>query len=137
LEYRYFGNRTNYLYSRKIKMSLDIIIDEAIERLKEEKYKLRTFQVELLLKIDSEYGVEETLQDIRSIGGVTVVTALDSLFRKDSGSYLSHIKIKFHPQEDSTTAKKFVKDHLLPIIRSTEIPGTTVVRVVASVQQIA
>lgn len=118
-------------------MNLDIIIDEAIEKLKEEKYKLRTFQIELLLKIDSEYGVEETLQDIRSIGGVTVVTALDSIFRKSSKSYLSHIRIKFHPQQDSTTAKKFVKDHLLPVIRSSEIPGTTVIRVVTNVEQIA
>tara|TARA_B100001287_G_scaffold203956_1_gene173216 strand:+ start:547 stop:903 length:357 start_codon:yes stop_codon:yes gene_type:complete len=118
-------------------MSLDIIIDEALERLKEEKYKLRTFQIELLLKIDADYGVEETLQDIRSIGGVTVVTALDSIFRKSSRSYLSQIKVKFHPQKDSTTAKKFVKDHLLPVIRSSEIPGTTVIRIASGVEQIA
>ena len=118
-------------------MNLDNIIDEAIERLKEEKYKLRTYQIELLLKIDSEYGVEETLQDIRSIGGVTVVTALDSIFRKSSGTYLSHVRIKFHPQKDSTTPKTFVKDHLLPVIRSAEIPGTTVIRTVSDISQIS
>ncbi len=65
---------------------LDQIIDDKLKELKEEKYKLRTFQTELLIRIESEYGVEETLQDIRSLGGVTVVTALDSLFRKDSPS---------------------------------------------------
>ena len=61
---------------------LDQIIDDKLQELREEKYKLRTFQTELLIRIDSEFGVEETLQDIRSISGVTVVTALYSLFRK-------------------------------------------------------
>ena len=88
---------------------IDRVIEEKLEQLHEEKYKLRIFQVELLLKIDSEYGVEETLQDIRSIGGVTVVTALDSLFRKGLGSYLSKVRIKFHPQKDSTRPITFVK----------------------------
>jgi len=115
---------------------IDRIIEEKLELLHEEKYKLRIFKTELLLKIESEYGVEETLQDIRSIGGVTVVTALDSLFRKSSKSYLSQIKIKFHPQKDSTTPKTFLKDHLLPIIRSGEIPGCTVIRVVSAPEQI-
>ena len=115
---------------------IDQIIEQKLEKLHEEKYKLRTFQVELLLKIQSESGVEETLQDIRPIGGVTVVTALDSLFRKGLGSYLSKVKIKFHPQKDSTRAITFVKDHLLPVIRSSEIPGCTVVRVVSSPTQI-
>ena len=115
---------------------IDRVIEENLEKLHEEKYKLRIFQINLLLKIDSEYGVEETLQDIRSIGGVTVVTALDSLFRKSSKSYLSSIRIKFHPQKDSTTAKTFVKDHLLPVIRSSEIPGCTVVRIETPPEQI-
>ena len=115
---------------------IDQIIEEKLEKLHEEKYKLRTFQVELLLRIQSESGVEETLQDIRSIGGVTVVTALDSLFRKNLGSYLSKVRVKFHPQKDSTRAITFVKDHLLPVIRSAEIPGCTVVRVMSSPEQI-
>jgi len=109
---------------------LDQIIEEKLEKLHEEKYKLRTFQVELLLKIQAEYGVEETLQDIRSIGGVTVVTALDSSYREVSTSYSSRVKIKFHPHSDSVTPKTFVKDHLLPIIRGSEIPGCKVIRVV-------
>jgi len=116
---------------------LDHIIEEKLEFLYEEKYKLRTFQVEILLKIQSDFGVEETLQDIRSIGGVTVVTALDSYFRKGLGSYLSKIKIKFHPQKDSTRAITFVKDHMLPVIRGAEIPGCTVVRIMKSPSQIS
>ena len=116
---------------------VDQVIEEGLEKLREEKYKLRTFQVELLLKIQSENGVEETLQDIRSIGGVTVVTALDSLFRKNLGSYLSKIRIKFHPQKDTTRPLTFVKDHLLPVIRSSEIPGCTVVRTLGYPERIA
>jgi len=111
---------------------IDRVIEEKLELLQEEKYKLRIFQVELLLKIQAESGVEETLQDIRSIGGVTVVTALDSFFRKSLSSYLSKIRIKFHPQKDSTRPRTFIKDHLLPIIRSSEIPGCTVIRVTSS-----
>jgi hypothetical protein len=117
--------------------TIDQIIEEKLEQLHEEKYRLRIFQVEILIRIDSEYGVEETLQDIRSIGGVTVVSALDSLFRKDSKSYMSHIKIKFHPKSDSVTAKTFMKDHLLPTIRSSEIPGCKIIRVVKQPEQIS
>ena len=116
---------------------LDQIIEEKLEKLHEEKYKLRIFETEILVRIDSDYGVEETLQDIRSISGVTVVTALDSLFRKDSVSYLSHIKIKYHPRSDSVTGKTFMKDHLLPTIRSNEIPGCKVVRIVRQPEQIS
>ena len=115
---------------------IDQIIEDKLELLQEEKYKLRIFQVELLLTIEAESGVEETLQDIRSIGGVTVVTALDSKFRKHLSSYLSRIRIKFHPQKDSTTPTTFIENHLLPIIRSDEIPGTTVIRSVTRPEQI-
>ena len=117
--------------------SIDKIIKETIEKLREEKYKLRIFQTEILVRIESEYGVEETLQDIRSISGVTVVTAMDSIFRKDSSSYLSHIKIKYHPRLDSVTGKSFMKDHLLPSIRSSEIPGCKVVRIIRQPEQIS
>ncbi len=116
---------------------VDQVIEENLRRLHEEKYKLRTFQAELLIRIDSDYGVEETLQDIRSISGVTVVTALDSVFRKDSGSYLSHIKVKYHPRSESVTGKTFMKDHLLPTIRSSEIPGCKVIRTVKQPEQIS
>tara|TARA_Y100000004_G_C8807330_1_gene366060 strand:- start:330 stop:698 length:369 start_codon:yes stop_codon:yes gene_type:complete len=116
--------------------AVDRAISEGLNTLHEEKYKLRTFEMELLIRIDAEFGVEETLQDIRSISGVTVVTAMDSLFRKNSGSYLSHIKIKFHPKSESVTPKTFVQKHLLPLIRGQEIPGTKVVRIVSQARRI-
>jgi hypothetical protein len=116
---------------------LDRLIDTKLEKLKEEKYKLRIFQVELLLRIDSDNGVEETLQDIRSISGVTVVSAMDSSYQRSETSYLSHIKVKFHPRLDSTTAETFLEDNLLPTIRGREIPGTKVVRVISQPIQIS
>jgi len=115
---------------------IDQAISEALKKLHEEKYKLRIFELELMIRVDANFGVEETLQDIRSIGGVTVVTALDSLFRKDSKSYMSHIKIKFHPRSDNITPKTYMMDHLLPVIRGNEIPGCKIIRVVKPPQQI-
>ena len=115
---------------------IDRVIDEQLDILKEEKYKLRTFQIQLLLKIAAIRGVEETLQDIRSIGGVTVVTALDSTYRDSSSAYFSHIRVKFHPQKDTTPPRTFIKDHLLPVIRSSEIPDTTVVRIIGVPEQV-
>ena len=120
---------------------IDDIIEEKIFLLQEEKYKLRTFESELLVRIEAQFGVEETLQDIRSIGGVTVVTALDSNFRQSDvagdGTYLSHIKVKFHPKKDSTTAKTYIKDILLPSIRSSEIPGCKVIRIVGNPRKVS
>ena len=116
--------------------TIDQIIEEKLELLFEEKYKLRIFQAEILLRIDSSFGVEETLQDIRSIDGVTVVTALDSLYHQTTSSYLSRIKVKFHPRQDTTTPKTFLKDHLLPSIRSDEIPGCKVIRVAKQPERI-
>jgi len=115
---------------------IDNIIEEKLEQLREKKYKLRVFQVELLVRIDSDYGVDETLQDIRSIAGVTVVTALDSQYRRDSQTYLSHAKIKYHPRLDSVTAKRYLNDLLLPALRSQEIPGCKVIRVMTKPEQI-
>ena len=117
-------------------MNLDQIIDEKLELLQEEKYKLRIYKFELLVRIESDFGVEETLQDIRSIDGVTVVTALDSSFRKSTSSYLSRIRIKFHPQKESTTPQSYIKDLLLPVIRSSQIPGCKVIRVISPPRQV-
>ena len=58
---------TNYSLEKGMNHnSIDDIIQEKLEQLHEEKYKLRTFEMELLVRIESEYGVEETLQYIRS-----------------------------------------------------------------------
>jgi hypothetical protein len=108
---------------------IDNTIEESLLALKEEKYKLRMYQVELTLQISSDYGVEETLQDIRSLPGVTVVTALNSAYRQASRNYTSLVRVKFHPQLDSMSAQKYLTDILLPAIKNDSIiPGTTLLR---------
>jgi len=108
---------------------IDDVINENLQRLREEKYRLRTFQVVMDLKIDSEYGVEETLQAIRAIRGVTVVTAIDSTYQKQQSEYISTVRVKFHPARETMTPIKYVNTELLPSIRDRSIPGVSLVRV--------
>ena len=115
---------------------LDNIIDHHLQTLKEEKYRLRHFKVELLISIESQYGIEETLADIRSIPGVTIVTALASDYNQAQSRYSSRVRIKFHPRNDSITPKYFIRKVLLPTIRSREIPGCTVIRIASRPEQI-
>ena len=115
---------------------LDNMIDYHLDILKEEKYRLRHFKVELIISIESQYGIEETLADIRSISGVTIVTALESQYNQPQSKYTSKIRIKFHPRNDSVTPKYFIRKVLLPTIRSREIPGCTVIRLGSRPEQI-
>ena len=115
---------------------LDNMIDYHLDILKEEKYRLRHFKVELIISIESQYGIEETLADIRSISGVTIVTALESQYNQPQSKYTSRVRIKFHPRNESVSAKYFIRKVLLPTIRSREIPGCAVVRVASRPAQI-
>jgi hypothetical protein len=117
---------------------LDETIEDNLSLLREKKYKLRIFTIELFVRIDPEYGVEETLQGIRSIGGVTVVTAMDSSYRSagNSSSYISHIKVKFHPKKDATNPIRYVRHKLLPEINGENIPGVKVTRLIGQPEQI-
>jgi len=115
---------------------MDEIIDEKIALLQEEKYRLRMFKTILLIKVDTKYGVEETLQAIRAISGVTVVSAIDSFFRTHESVWMTRVKIKFHPKKDSTTADTYLNDQLLPAIRGREIPGGKVIRVLSAPREI-
>ena len=115
---------------------LDNVIDYHLEVLREAKYHLRHFKIELILSIESVYGIEETLADIRSIPGVTIVTALESQYNEFQKKYTSRIRIKFHPNKDSMGPKHYIHKVLLPVIRSREIPGTTVIRLASRPQQI-
>lgn len=103
--------------------SLDKKIEEALDILREERYRLRTFQVILKLEIDSDKGVEESMQAIRAIEGVTVVTGLDSSYDDVRATYTSKVKIKFHPNRDTTPPTKYINQTLLPSIRSRNMPG--------------
>jgi len=115
---------------------LDSVIDYHLDVLKEEKYHLRHFKVELIVSIESQYGIEETLADIRSIPGVTIVTALESQYNQPQSKYTSKIRIKFHPRNESVSARYFIRKVLLPTIRSREIPGCTVIRLASTPEQL-
>jgi len=115
---------------------LDNRIDYELDMLKEARYHLRHFKVELILSIESQYGIEETLADIRSIPGVTIVTAIESVYNTFQRKYTSRIRIKFHPNKDSMGAKYYIHKVLLPVIRSREIPGCTVMRLASRPEQI-
>ena len=115
---------------------LDNVIDYHLDLLKEEKYKLTQYKIELIVSIEASFGIEETLADIRSIPGVTIVTAMASDYNKAQSKYVSHIRIKFHPRNESMGAKYFIRKILLPTIRSREIPGATVVRLASRPEQI-
>ena len=115
---------------------LDRVIDHHLDSLKEEKYKLTQYKVELIVSIDSQYGIEETLADIRSIPGVTIVTALESSYNETQKKYASLIRVKFHPRLETMGAKYYIRKVLLPTIRSREIPGATVIRLASRPEQL-
>ena len=116
--------------------NLDEIIENELIVLQEGKYKLRTFAIELDVQISAEFGVDQSLQDIRSIKGVTVVTAIDSLYMNASSTYTSRIRIKFHPQRDTTSPGKYVQRTLVPEINGNHTPGVKILRLVNKPEQI-
>ena len=116
---------------------MDQVIDTELELLKEEKYKIRLFQIEMVLGIDADYGVEDISQYLRAIPGITVVTILGSNYNKDSKAYRSHIRFKFHPRKDAIGPSSYVKKVLLPDIRGGKIPGTKIIRIVNKPERIS
>lgn len=116
---------------------LDKVIEDSLMTLEEKKYKIRLFQVDYKVRIESRFGVEETLQGIRAIPGVTVVTALDSVFVPNRESYVSEIRIKFHPRLEATTAPTYVTDTLVPSMNSASIPGLDVLTQTSKIQRIS
>ena len=117
--------------------NLDQVIDTELQLLREEKYKIRLFQIEIVLKIEAEYGVEETMQALRAIPGVTVVSVIGSTYGRDSKSYNSRCKFKFHPKKESTGPSNYIKKVLLPYIRSHDVPGTKIVRILSKPERIS
>jgi len=94
----------------------------------EEIEKLRVFEVELVIKISRQAGIDDTLADIRSVPGVTIVTPLES--NRSGGGATSTVRIKFHPSKEAMTGQTYVKQILIPTVNSAEIPGCIVLRFV-------
>ena len=103
--------------------------DEVYDLLNEaEEERLRVFEAELVIKIQRQAGIDDTLADIRSIPGVTIVSSLQS--QKSGGGIVSTIRVKFHPAKEAMTGQTYVKQILIPTINSREIPGCIVMRYV-------
>lgn len=100
--------------------------EESYDLLNEEELGFRTFEAELVIKIKEKAGIDDTLSDIRSISGVTIVSSLQS--QKSGGGFISTIKVKFHPQKEAMTGQTYVKQVLVPTINSREIPNCIVMR---------
>ena len=92
----------------------------------EEDIGIRVFEVEVIVKIRAQAGIDDTLADIRSIPGVTIVSSLQS--QKSGGGFISTIRIKFHPSKEAMTGQTYVKQILIPTINSREIPNCIVMR---------
>ena len=92
----------------------------------EDREKIRVFEVELYLRIRG--GVDETLTDIRSIEGVTIVSSTETRGSLATGGYTTRAKIKFHPQKEAMTGQTYVKQILIPTINSRAIPNCIVQR---------
>ena len=92
-------------------------------------FETRLFQVNLRLSIDKGQGggIEQKLNRIRAISGVTVVSHQDG----DSirGKETIEAKIKFHPEKDSEQGISYVRKTLIPDINSSRhVPGVKVVQ---------
>lgn len=90
----------------------------------EEIDKIRVFEIEMMLKISG--GIDDTLTDIRSIKGVTIVSTRDT--QRHGRSFLTRATIKFHPSKEAMTGQTYVKQILVPTINSRDIPGCIVLR---------
>jgi hypothetical protein len=94
-------------------------------------FETRLFQVVLKLQVDPKAGggIEQKLNRIRAIQGVTVVGHEES--RRSYGSRVIEAKIKFHPESDISRPSTYVSQTLVPEINSSKlVPGVKVIDIV-------
>ena len=94
-------------------------------------FETRLFQVILKLQIDPKAGggIEQKLNRIRAIQGVTVVGHEES--QRSYGSRVIEAKIKFHPESDISRPSTYVSQILVPEINSSKlVPGVKVIDIV-------
>jgi hypothetical protein len=116
----------------------EVKLREAIRRaikksmLKEQTgFETRLFQVNLRLQLDPEAGggVEQKLNRIRAIQGVTVVGHEEG--EKVLGRRVIEAKVKFHPESDALRPGTFITQVLVPEINSSKhVPGVKVLDVI-------
>ena len=99
----------------------------------EEVDKTRLFRIEVKIRLNDTVGggIEQKLNRIRAIEGVTVV---GHEMLPGTGAEVMSAKIKFHPPSNSTRPMTYVREKLVPEINSElpkHVPGAKVIEVVA------
>ena len=95
--------------------------------------KTRLFRIEVKIRLNDAVGggIEQKLNRIRAIEGVTVV---GHEMLPGTGAEVMKAKIKFHPPSNSTRPMTYVREKLVPEINSElpkHVPGAKVIEVVA------
>jgi hypothetical protein len=95
--------------------------------------KTRLFRIEVKIRINDAVGggIEQKLNRIRAIEGVTVV---GHEMLPGTGAEVMSAKIKFHPPSNSTRPMTYVREKLVPEINSElpkHVPGAKVIEIVA------
>jgi len=95
--------------------------------------KTRLFRIEVKIRLNDAVGggIEQKLNRIRAIEGVTVV---GHEMLPGTGAEVMSAKIKFHPPSNSTRPMTYVREKLVPEINSElpkHVPGAKVIEVVA------
>ena len=104
-----------------------------IERLLKEQseFQTRMFQVALKIQVDPSLGggIEQKLNRIRAIEGVTVVSHDEP--QTMVGREVIEARIKFHPESDALRPGTYVTQVLVPEINSSKlVPGVKVIDIV-------
>ena len=95
--------------------------------------KTRLFRIEVKIRLNDTVGggIEQKLNRIRAIEGVTVV---GHEMLPGTGAEVMSAKIKFHPPSNSTRPMTYVREKLVPEINSElpkHVPGAKVIEIVA------
>ncbi len=94
-------------------------------------FETRMFQVNLKIQVDPSMGggIEQKLNRIRAIEGVTVVGHDEP--QRGAGREVIEARIKFHPSSDALRPGTYVSQVLVPEINSSKlVPGVKVIDVV-------
>ena len=100
--------------------------------MEQEAFETRLYQVNLKIQVDRDTGggIEQKLNRIRAIEGVTVVSHDD--LSQGRARQVIEARIKFHPDSDSMRPVTFVRQVLVPEINSSKlVPGVRVIDIVS------
>ena len=116
----------------KIRAAIRKVIRKHLLKEQEEKFQTRMFQINLRLQVDKSVGggIEQKLNRIRAIDGVTVVGHDEG--EKVGGLRVIEARVKFHPESDSLRPMSYVQQVLVPNINSSRtVPGVKVIEIVS------